>query len=628
MGELPIDFSVQCMPSTTAGKSRIVIQMPQSQGCWISGGRTPAVVSALNTMMEEYTPEHHSVPVMEIDRAGYTGTMESMQCAPDGTVLFSSRTSCDATVTVVNSAIDDFLNEGPFRNCRHIPVDTSAASVTTDTSATPTASINAVFVAVQSSGQVVKQQGESTVLPIRISYNAGDIGETGVRIIVSVQHPDPSYRNVYTSAVLATSGANLWAQPQAANDVAVNISFGSWTKPSDEYVLRVHLTTAGWRERFASSSPVLLSIVQERVLIEAIAQRIVKARNRSVSFEVGVRYETMRFSSVHVLLVVKDSSGQGGYLTRATLKNSSTTSSLSRLHPSGSIMLVGTLGSWTPTANEYTVTALISEPGLGWRGRFLASQTVSVSIIDEFVYVEGIDVQYTTTVGLHDIPALPIVTKRQGAAVPLPVSFEYAAATLSNISIITAVRRLDHPGKNYVHQALLANMSPSGVVRDITLHVGSWIEPDHPYQVLLYLTSIGEGWQGRFAMSPGFPFYVQSEFVDVVNFTATVAMATPTVLTFTVRYAAEPGTAVTIIPRVMHGATKFIRRSYRVGGGAETSLVNLASSGVVAVAVELGTWATPSTALSPYNLVVQLTRGAWSTRFTSSEPHYFHIVGE
>eukprot|EP00041_Stephanoeca_diplocostata_P042359 m.10710 g.10710 ORF g.10710 m.10710 type:complete len:1262 (+) comp7808_c0_seq1:274-4059(+) len=622
-GLLPVEFSVQCLPSTVVGMSRISIGMPQSQGCWISGARAPEMVTALNSMIHTYTTGG-AASYLNASAGSASNTSEHLLvCAPDGTLLFSSRTACSSTVDIINNAVDDFLEDGPFRDCTNTPTRTTMSSTITR-SQTPQKQPS--FIEVHGAVQIVKEPGRSAVVPVRMSYHSGMYGLSTVSVIVSVKHPNPVYAGVYTSAVLATTGADLRLLPLSANDVVVNVTIGSWAKPSDDYVIQLHLTTEGWRERFDSSNSAPLAILQEHVHISSAPQTLIKSHGKSVKFAIDVTYFTTQFSKVDLILLVRDSHGRGGYVTGAALANSSTQTSLRNLPSQGSIRILGTLGSWTPVASQYDITVVASAPGQNWRGRFLWSQTVPMTVAAEFVRVVGIDSIRTTTIGREGVNATLLVTKRPGAAIALPVAFEYAAATLGNISIITAVRRLEQPGRNYVFQPVLPSMYPKGATQDTRLHVGSWLPPDQHYQILFSLAPMDQGWRDRFVTSPGFPFYVQSEFVQVTNVASSIAVGAPTTLRFTVRYAAEAGTAVTIIPRVMQGARKFVRRSYRVDG-SNSSLEGLASSGVVSVAVELGSWAVPSGASSPYDLVVQLTRGSWRTRLATSEAHYFHIQG-
>lgn len=188
---------------------------------------------------------------------------------------------------------------------------------------------------------------------------------TTVNMIVVLRNLD-NPRGYLRSATLVSSGARLEHLPPSGTDVEVEIVVGSWTETGTNYSIEVHITTASWNDRFASTGQRSLIVLNEFLTVDPIQPVVVQAPGQPGFLPISLTYATN--TPISVVVVVRHPSDSGNYISRVT---QTTGNGVVGLPSAGQLDLRVQLGGWTTARPGYIVQVILTRGT--WASRFVRS---------------------------------------------------------------------------------------------------------------------------------------------------------------------------------------------------------------------------------------------------------------
>lgn len=234
-----------------------------------------------------------------------------------------------------------------------------------------------VFLSV-TSPLIFKLPGGQPLLPISISYSTS---REHVNIIVSIsnlEHPG----GFKVGQFLQGTSVGVQNMDGSAEDLHIDVLLGSWAPVSGSYVVQVHVSTGGWHDKVASSTPAIFGIVSQPtetgVEVEVLSPslELQKHVGHSGKITLLVAYSTP-FPSVSMFTVVRNNAHPGRkYVTdRYVTETGVPLVGLPGTHVGMNVTVV--LGSWA-TTGLYSVSIVLSTGT--WDNRIGASSQTPLTI--------------------------------------------------------------------------------------------------------------------------------------------------------------------------------------------------------------------------------------------------------
>jgi hypothetical protein len=275
------------------------------------------------------------------------------ECQLTSWVVLSHAATCNITTAALNAAITSFSQGQSLNGVTYQPPTLPPSSPA------PTTSPLEHILIVGYPARVLKRNTSHVTFNVTAAYST--TRSDGAVTIMAVM-PGAERSTYLGGTTLRPTGL------AGQGSVTLAITLGSWVRDSNQ-TLQLWLTTSSWAERFASTAPVTIEVVNtptgdEHVEVTSGPTDVTRVGTSGPTLDITVVYTAA--TDVDMVPVVRNN-----YTSLKYLRNFEVLSTTGRVTVTAVLRLH--LGSWADAGQGYNVEVTLLRRGEGWSSRFARS---------------------------------------------------------------------------------------------------------------------------------------------------------------------------------------------------------------------------------------------------------------